>query len=210
LRLRELIGARVVTIALPRSDGSLRIEAASGEQEDELHGFALAARSKSLRVLERRRAERVDSIIDDPDVDQELARRLGASSALFVPLVVRDEAIGVVTAHDKVGAGRARFTDEDLRLAQIFADRAAVAVDLSRRVAQDALRRVVTAQELERRRLARELHDETGQALTSILLGLRTVEEAKTPAEAREAAATPSSSARRRSTTSASSPRSSG
>ncbi len=40
------------------------------------------------------------------------------------------------------------------------------------------MRRVVAAQELERRRLARELHDETGQALTSILLGLRTVDEA--------------------------------
>jgi signal transduction histidine kinase len=38
---------------------------------------------------------------------------------------------------------------------------------------------VVEAQELERRRLARELHDETGQALTSILLGLRTLEEAR-------------------------------
>ena len=56
--------------------------------------------------------------------------------------------------------------------------RASIAVDLSRRVARDALRRVVAGQEIERRRLARELHDETGQALTSILLGLRAVEEA--------------------------------
>jgi signal transduction histidine kinase len=35
---------------------------------------------------------------------------------------------------------------------------------------------VVNAQELERRRLARELHDETGQALASILLGLKSLE----------------------------------
>jgi signal transduction histidine kinase len=45
-------------------------------------------------------------------------------------------------------------------------------------VARDALQRVVAAQELERRRLSRELHDETGQALTSILLGLKPLEEA--------------------------------
>ena len=65
-----------------------------------------------------------------------------------------------------------------------FAARAALAVDLSERVARDALRRVVEAQELERTRLARELHDETGQALTSILLGLKAVEDARRPRSA--------------------------
>ena len=43
---------------------------------------------------------------------------------------------------------------------------------------------MVEGQELERRRLARELHDETGQALTSILLGLKRVEDAARPEEA--------------------------
>ena len=70
-----------------------------------------------------------------------------------------------------------------MRLSEIFAARAAVAVDLSRRVAQDALERAIAAQETERRRLALELHDETGQELTSILLGLRAVEEAQTDDE---------------------------
>jgi signal transduction histidine kinase len=36
----------------------------------------------------------------------------------------------------------------------------------------------VEAQELERKRLARELHDETGQVLTSVLLGLKAAESA--------------------------------
>ena len=43
------------------------------------------------------------------------------------------------------------------------------------------------AQELERRRLARELHDETGQALTSILLGLKSVEDAASEQDLRSA-----------------------
>ena len=101
---------------------------------------------------------------------------------------MRGEPIGIIVAHDKRGADP-RFTQEDQRLAETFAARAAVAADLSTRVARDAVARVVDAQELERRRLARELHDETGQALTSMLLALRAVEEAKDEAGAREATA---------------------
>jgi PAS domain S-box-containing protein len=41
------------------------------------------------------------------------------------------------------------------------------------------LRDVLTAQEVERRRIARELHDETAQTLTSLLVGLRAVEESQ-------------------------------
>ncbi|MBU0704992.1 MAG: GAF domain-containing protein [Chloroflexi bacterium] len=39
------------------------------------------------------------------------------------------------------------------------------------------LRKVITAQEDERKRIARDLHDRTGQALTSLLIGLRAMEK---------------------------------
>jgi signal transduction histidine kinase len=125
------------------------------------------------------RSERVDSVLEDPEVDQQTVRQLGVRSALYVPLMTRGRAIGVVVAHDKAGADPS-FTDDDLRLTESLADRAAVAVDLSARVSRDALARVVEAQELERKRLARELHDETAQALTSILLGLKPLEQVAT------------------------------
>jgi two-component system, NarL family, sensor histidine kinase DevS len=176
-RLRELIDARLVAIALP-AGGSLRIAAADGEGAEALAALStLENDSKTARVIERGRSERVDSLLEDPEVNQDVARRLGASTGLYVPLRTRDRTIGVLIAHDKVGRNP-RFSSGDLRLAEQFAVRASIAVGLSRRVARDSLRRVVAGQEVERRRLARELHDETGQALTSILLGLRAVEDA--------------------------------
>jgi signal transduction histidine kinase len=187
-RLRELVQARLVLIAVPNHEGDLVVRTTDGEGGEELAGMRLEREgSKAGRVLDRRRSERVDSMIEDLEVDQEVSRRLGSRTGLYVPMLVRDRPIGVITAHDKEGSD-ARFSDEDVRLAETFAARAAVAVDLSERVASDALRRVVSAQELERQRLARELHDETGQALTSILLGLKSVEDAKSASEASAAA----------------------
>src|SRR5918912_227092 len=188
-RLRDLLDARLVTVLLPAGADQLRFAAVAGEDGAALHGQLVArGGSKSGRVLERGRSERVDSVLDDPDVDHGATRLIGARSGLWVPLRVRGRAIGVLAAHDK-RASDVRFTDTDLRLAETFASRAAVAVDLSERIARDALRRVVEAQEAERKRLARELHDETGQALTSILLGLKGLEEALEKKENRAAVA---------------------
>ena len=173
-RLHDLLEARLVTVALPAGPEQVRIVAAAGEQADEILGELLPLHeSKTGRVLERRRSERADSVLDDPEVDRVFTRRVDARAGLWVPLLVQDRPIGVISAYDKLSAPDARFTEEDIRLAETFATRAAVAVELSERVERDALRRVVAAQELERQRLARELHDETGQALTSILLGLK-------------------------------------
>ncbi len=182
-RLRELVEARVVLIALPAEEGTLRIAAADGAGAEELERLVIdLVASKTGKVFQRKRSERVDSVVDDPEVDQAVARRMGATTSLHVPLVVRERAIGVMSAHDKLGSDP-RFTEDDLRLAEAFAARATIAVDLSKRVTRDALRHAVEAQELERRRLARELHDEIGQDLTSILLTLKRIEEGKTPGD---------------------------
>ena len=181
-RLRELIDARIVVIALP-ADGGLRIEAIAADEPTDLLHDVIPLASKAGAVYGRGRSEHVDAVIDDPEVMQDIPRRIGATSGLYVPLLADGASIGIAFAHDKNGRDP-RFTNADLRLSEQFAQRAAVAVNLSQRVRRDALRRVIEGQEIERRRLARELHDETGQALTSILLGLKTAEAAPDQAAA--------------------------
>jgi signal transduction histidine kinase len=69
----------------------------------------------------------------------------------------------------------------------------AIVTDLTdRRLAEatrlELMRRVISAEDDERRRLARELHDETGQSLTALLVGLRAIEEQAITLDVRAAA----------------------
>ena len=186
-RMQELVEGRIVLIALPDGEGGLAVAAAAGGED--LVGMRLEAGSTKMgRILERGSSERVDAVVDDPEIDQRLARELGITSAIYLPLAVRGKPLGVVAVHDRLGSS-AHFDEDDVRLAETLVARAAIAVDLSERVSRDALRRVVDAQELERARLARELHDETGQALTSILLGLKHLDDVIETDDAREATA---------------------
>ena len=122
-RLRGLIGARVVTIALPASEGMLRIEAADGAGADEILGLRLErAGSKSGGVLG---AGKPNGWMRSRTIPRSTNTRrpIGARTGLYVPLLVGPRPIGVIVAHDKEGEDP-RFSDDDLRLAEIFAARA--------------------------------------------------------------------------------------
>jgi len=120
-------------------------------------------------------------------------------SMLGTPLQVEGRVIGVVSV---ASARPRRFTEEDLRLLQVVADRIAPAIERGRldeavRASREQLkalsRRLLTAQEEERRRLAVELHDELGQVLTAVKINLASLERqcgaATTPAQLRDAIA---------------------
>ena len=175
-------------ISLPAPSGGLRVVVADGEGVADLVGYDVPPESRHARTFARGKSERIDSVLEDPEVDQVLARRVGGVAALFVPLVFHDRAIGVIYAFNKNGPDP-RFTDDDLRLAEAFGTRAALAVHLSERVARETVDAILEAQEAERSRIARELHDETGSALTAVLLDLAAIDGAATLPEARQASA---------------------
>ena len=87
-----------------------------------------------------------------------------ASRALLVPLVYRGQSLGVIAAFDRIEGDRA-FTRDDEQLLEAFAAQAATAVATAKSVEADRRRRSLAATEAERHRWARELHDETLQAL---------------------------------------------
>ena len=82
-------------------------------------------------------------------------------------MIFHNRAIGILSAFDRVG-GDGAFSEEDERLLQAFAASAATAVATAQTATNDALRRSMQASEQERRRWARELHDETLQELAGL------------------------------------------
>jgi signal transduction histidine kinase len=185
-RLREMIHAQRVLISVPVSSGDLQVAAADGEGAADLVGYVVPSESKQARALGRGKSERIDSLLEDPEVNQVVARRVGGLTALLVPLVFHAKGIGVLSAFNKVGPDP-HFSDDDLRLAEAFGTRAALAIHLSERVARETVDAILEAQEVERSRIARELHDETGSALAAVLLGLAGIDESATLPEARQA-----------------------
>ena len=126
----------------------------------------------------------IPNVSKDPRFFDGFDRKTGFTtrSMLCVPLRSKGRTIGAIEAMNKRNGP---FDQDDLRLLSSLAAPAATAIENARLFEQvrsgrerlQALsRRLVEVQEAERRHISRELHDETGQALSSLLLGLSLLE----------------------------------
>src|ERR1700734_3123165 len=93
----------------------------------------------------------------------------------------RDETIGVLAAFDR-GPEHESFSEEDEQLLRTFAATAANAVAMAQSVEADRLRSALGAADAERRRWARELHDDTLQGLGALRVVLASALQRADPA----------------------------
>jgi signal transduction histidine kinase len=162
-RSRALINARAAELALVDGD-ELVVAAVAGQGVHGARGVRLPIEGSVAGVaLRTGKSQRFSEV-----PEQSFARRtLGARSALVTPMVFRNRSIGFLSVFDRM-SGDGAFSEEDERLLQAFAASAATAVATAQTASSEALQRSVKASEQERKRWARELHDETLQELAGL------------------------------------------
>jgi signal transduction histidine kinase len=178
-RIAAIVGAEKCLIALWQ-DGDLLLGQSPGYgiPEDAISGFRYNhPRLEAPCVVDRQTAA-----VGDAVHGLRFLNTFAANVVLTVPLKVQGMTTGIIYAADKA----AGFTEHDARLLSIVASQAAIAVENARLYGElqrkEEMRRllldkVIMAQEEERKRISRELHDDVGQALTALVMNLGGVEE---------------------------------
>ena len=184
-RARALVEAKTLLVML-REGGRLVVAAQAGHVGSEVERLTIPTDDA---VFQAAMQERVAQHLDrgSPPSEARLRERVGAETALVVPLLFRGRAVGALVALDRE-AGGSEFDEEDLRLLQAFAASAATAVATAQTVESDRLQQRVEIGEQERRRWARELHDETLQGLAAIRISLATALQSDAPDRAEKIA----------------------
>ena len=118
-----------------------------------------------------------------------LIKQAGLFCHASVPLQAKGRVLGVLN----VAAGRGHvFSGKEMSLLSAIGNQIGVAVEnarlweeikLKEAMRGNLLAKVISVQEEERRRIARELHDQTSQSLASLRVGLQNVQRARDPVE---------------------------
>ncbi len=129
-----VIGARAGSLFLidPAAD-ELVFEVAFGPRAEQIEGFRMPAnRGIAGLVATSGQPMAISDAREDPRVFKDVGDRIGyrPESILCVPLFYADRVLGVFEMLDKVGAPA--FSGEDMRTLGMFANQAAVAIELSR------------------------------------------------------------------------------
>lgn len=123
----------------------------------------------------------VDNISEDPRLTRSVVIKEGLRAFASVPLISKNQVLGVMNVASYT---LRRFTPEDVQLLSSIGNQIAVAIESARLYEElqqkqemrgELLHLVISTQEEERRRIARGLHDETSQALTSLAVKLEAV-----------------------------------
>ncbi|QEC47948.1 GAF domain-containing protein [Baekduia soli] len=183
-RGRSLAVARAVVIGLREGD-EIVVGALDGEVGTLAVGQRFSLRdSLAAKALARRGAVR--AVSGDPVLERfEMVVGRGVLTAVTaVPLVHRDEVLGILEVVDD-GDPPPELDAQRRRLIESFAASASVAIAAARRASDERMRTALRAQEHERMRWARELHDDTLQELAALTMELATARRAIDHPEAR-------------------------
>jgi PAS domain S-box-containing protein len=196
--LRLLIRADTASVMFPEGETVLGVRASEGYEQwtdpNKILAIKVIDNTNPLfqRLISSSRSFVIQNVAEEPNWVVYPGTE-AIKSRLFVPIMVEDRLIGIV------GLGKSEvgyFTREHVQWAEALVGQAAVAiqnawlfqqVQAGRERMQILSHRLVEIQENERLFIARELHDQASQTLTSLILGLGSLEKEAHDAQAVQA-----------------------